>query len=187
VSATGISVAGAGDVNGDGLDDVLIGAPLYRDRSGRAYVVFGRRRPRTVDLATMGRAGITLRGKRYKRLVDNFGREERHPSERLALVDELAGLIPAEPEFAKAALEALVRLTADDSKTVEKAATRAVKEVRAAPAADAEGSGDKPTVEDHAATDSTQPAIQGDESLFDRSSRSRSHASCRQSDPQVRS
>lgn len=41
----GRSVSGAGDVNGDGRDDVLIGAPLADPNSsisGRAYVVFGR-------------------------------------------------------------------------------------------------------------------------------------------------
>lgn len=41
---TGESVAGAGDVNGDGIDDLIIGSILADgsgDRSGRAYVVFG--------------------------------------------------------------------------------------------------------------------------------------------------
>jgi hypothetical protein len=70
---TGSSVAGVGDVNGDGLDDVLVGAPRYRAREGRAYVVFGRRRPHPVDLAELGRTGITLHGNRYKRLSDSFG------------------------------------------------------------------------------------------------------------------
>ncbi|MCE7915527.1 MAG: hypothetical protein DYH15_12845, partial [Nitrosomonas sp. PRO4] len=39
------SVSNAGDVNGDGFDDVIIGAPLADpngDRSGSSYVVFGR-------------------------------------------------------------------------------------------------------------------------------------------------
>lgn len=38
----GYAVAGAGDVNGDGIDDILVGAPLAADRWGHAYVVFGR-------------------------------------------------------------------------------------------------------------------------------------------------
>jgi len=40
----GSSVAGGGDVNGDGIDDVVIGAPgnnVVEDSPGRAYVVFG--------------------------------------------------------------------------------------------------------------------------------------------------
>jgi hypothetical protein len=41
----GHSVSAAGDVNGDGFDDFIIGAPSvpdYTDRPGRAYVIFGR-------------------------------------------------------------------------------------------------------------------------------------------------
>jgi len=43
---TGFSVRKAGDVNGDGIDDVVIGAPPEdlggRDRGGEVFVVFGR-------------------------------------------------------------------------------------------------------------------------------------------------
>ena len=38
----GYSVAGAGDVNGDGFDDLLIGAPGYALQGGRAYLILGR-------------------------------------------------------------------------------------------------------------------------------------------------
>ncbi len=46
VSATvtewvGYSVAGAGDVDGDGYADVLVGAPLHNSGSGGAYLYFG--------------------------------------------------------------------------------------------------------------------------------------------------
>jgi len=37
----GRSVSGAGDVNGDGIDDLIIGAIQSEDEPGRAYVVFG--------------------------------------------------------------------------------------------------------------------------------------------------
>ena len=37
-NALGESVSSAGDVNGDGYDDLIIGAPS----AGRAYVVFGK-------------------------------------------------------------------------------------------------------------------------------------------------
>jgi hypothetical protein len=40
---TGFAVSGAGDVNGDGLGDVIVGAPATaQSPAGRAYIVFGR-------------------------------------------------------------------------------------------------------------------------------------------------
>lgn len=45
-SFSGRSVAGAGDVNGDGRDDIIIGAPHSRSKAGESYVVFGRSGPR---------------------------------------------------------------------------------------------------------------------------------------------
>ena len=42
---TGFSVSGVGDVNNDGLDDIIVGAPRSRPNNtlaGRSYVVFGR-------------------------------------------------------------------------------------------------------------------------------------------------
>jgi hypothetical protein len=52
---SGYSVAAAGDVNGDGLGDLIIGAPNYdaggTESTGRAYVVFGKAGMETVNLA----------------------------------------------------------------------------------------------------------------------------------------
>jgi FG-GAP repeat len=62
----GWSVAGAGDLNGDGRADVLVGAPRgdnnAREGSGSAYVVFGRAAPGTVDLAALGQGGFRIDG-----------------------------------------------------------------------------------------------------------------------------
>ena len=38
----GTSVATAGDVNGDGIDDLIVGAPGHYDLKGAAYVVYGK-------------------------------------------------------------------------------------------------------------------------------------------------
>ncbi len=70
---SGFSVAGAGDVNGDGLMDLLIGAP-YSDKpianaaygrdAGRSYVVFGKRDGTGVNLSTVvaGSGGFVIDG-----------------------------------------------------------------------------------------------------------------------------
>jgi Ca2+-binding RTX toxin-like protein len=39
---SGLSVSSAGDVNGDGFDDLIVGAPNGADFSGASYVVFGK-------------------------------------------------------------------------------------------------------------------------------------------------
>ena len=62
------AVAGAGDVNADGLADILVGAPFAGRRgrafSGSAYVVFGKRSTASVDLERLGRGGFRIDGPR---------------------------------------------------------------------------------------------------------------------------
>lgn len=79
-------IAPAGDVNGDGLDDVLVGAPgadnNNRTSSGTAYVVFGKADPQVIDLArfdagTQGSRGFRIDGPAERALagedVDGVG------------------------------------------------------------------------------------------------------------------
>lgn len=41
LNAFGIAVSDAGDVNGDGIDDVIVGARAARTQAGVAYILFG--------------------------------------------------------------------------------------------------------------------------------------------------
>ncbi len=60
----GTAVAAAGDVNGDGLGDILVGAPRVADSgaegAGAAYLVYGRTGIDTVDLAAASPAVTRL-------------------------------------------------------------------------------------------------------------------------------
>ena len=62
----GRSVGSAGDVNGDGLDDLIIGA-LYADPNGNqdagaSYVVFGKANGTPVNLSAIGTGGFVING-----------------------------------------------------------------------------------------------------------------------------
>lgn len=58
----GQSVAGAGDVNGDGLADVVVSAPYANAGLGEAYVVYGKTSGTSITLGDFGSDGFTIRG-----------------------------------------------------------------------------------------------------------------------------
>ncbi|MBK8261335.1 MAG: FG-GAP repeat protein [Nannocystis sp.] len=65
---SGLVIAPAGDLDGDGRDDLLLGAPTadvgQLREAGRAYVVFGREQPGVVSLADVarGEGGFAIDG-----------------------------------------------------------------------------------------------------------------------------
>ena len=77
----GVAIAPAGDVDGDGRDDVLIGAhgadPLDRPDAGAAYVLYGGSGLQSLDLAFVGTRGFRIAG--------------AEPGERLGRAVALAG------------------------------------------------------------------------------------------------
>ncbi|MBA5249232.1 MAG: hypothetical protein FE834_06845, partial [Gammaproteobacteria bacterium] len=67
---SGISVSSAGDVNGDGLDDVIVGAQYAdlnsKSNTGKSYVVFGKTNGSAINLndiaSASGTAGFVING-----------------------------------------------------------------------------------------------------------------------------
>ena len=60
----GISVSGAGDVNGDGLADLIVGAPGAQNNDGRVYLVLGKADTATVAFTNIenGNGGFVING-----------------------------------------------------------------------------------------------------------------------------
>jgi len=73
----GSSVSGGGDINGDGYDDFLVGAPRNDENglfAGQAYVVFGQPSGWTMDV-DLGSVGASLQG---EQAFDQAGQSVAH-------------------------------------------------------------------------------------------------------------
>jgi hypothetical protein len=62
--SSGVSVSNAGDVNGDGLDDLIVGAYKADSKAGKSYVIFGKKDSVTIDLSAIasGTGGFVING-----------------------------------------------------------------------------------------------------------------------------
>ena len=58
-SVAGFAVTGEGDFDGDGTDDVVIGAYGYSNKTGRAYLFYG---PVTASVSSVGSADLIIEG-----------------------------------------------------------------------------------------------------------------------------
>ncbi len=68
-SFAGRAISSAGDVNGDGIDDILVGAEFTGAANpGAAYVVYGAQTlgANDIDLTNLGDAGFTIAGNGYE-------------------------------------------------------------------------------------------------------------------------
>jgi VCBS repeat-containing protein len=55
-------VSNAGDVNGDGFSDVIIGDAVANNRAGKSYVVYGGTNTTAVDVDSLGTRGFVING-----------------------------------------------------------------------------------------------------------------------------
>ncbi|CAB9543647.1 hypothetical protein formerly called flagellar hook-length control protein FliK, partial [Bathymodiolus brooksi thiotrophic gill symbiont] len=59
---SGISVSTAGDINGDGLDDLIVGSAKAESRAGKSYVIFGKTDGTVINLSAIGTGGFVING-----------------------------------------------------------------------------------------------------------------------------
>jgi hypothetical protein len=56
----GYSTSTAGDVNGDGLDDLIVASPLANQSLGKSYVIFGKIDSSAINLSAIGTGGFVI-------------------------------------------------------------------------------------------------------------------------------
>ncbi len=59
---SGYPVSTAGDVNGDGLDDLIVGSTEAESGTGKSYVIFGKTDGTVINLSAIGTGGFVING-----------------------------------------------------------------------------------------------------------------------------
>jgi hypothetical protein len=120
--SSGRSVASAGDVNGDGLADLIVGAPYASSSAGRSYVVFGTADTSTIELSAVaaGTAGFVINGQCGG---DQSGKSVASAGDVNG--DGLADLIVGAPSASSSAGRSYVVFGTSDSSTIELSAVAA--------------------------------------------------------------
>jgi hypothetical protein len=59
---SGFPVSTAGDVNDDGLDDLIVGSTEAESRTGKSYVIFGKTDGTVINLSAIGTGGFVING-----------------------------------------------------------------------------------------------------------------------------
>ena len=119
---SGRSVSGAGDVNGDGLDDVIVGAyyagPDGNSFAGESYVVFGKADSASVDLGALGSGGFRIDGIDANDLSGQSVSGAGDVNED-GLDDVIVGALGADPDGNSRAGESYVVFGKDDSASID--------------------------------------------------------------------
>jgi hypothetical protein len=102
----GYSLSGGVDINFDGFDDIIIGAPYASAKSGAAHVIFGSSAPVDSSVFHLGNGGITFNG---TTIDEQFGRvvgvaeNVTGPNSRALLISSFLLIVPV-PSGAPSAL-----------------------------------------------------------------------------------
>ncbi|MBA5248744.1 MAG: hypothetical protein FE834_04305, partial [Gammaproteobacteria bacterium] len=121
---SGFSVSSAGDVNGDGLDDLIVGAqeadPTGGKDAGKSYVIFGKTNTTAINLSTIanGTGGFVINGEKAGDL-SGYSVSSAGDVNGDGLDDLIVGAIAADPSNKNKAGKSYVIFGKTDTNAIE--------------------------------------------------------------------